>query len=90
MGLVAAGCQAPSSPDGVDISCTRAVTDAASMELCADTIIAQMTVEQRVAQLIQGEIRGLTPDDVRKYGLGSVLNGGGAFPGGNKDSSCIF
>jgi beta-glucosidase len=84
MGLVAAGCQAPSSSNGVDISCTRAVTDAASMELCADTIIAQMTVEQKVAQMIQGEIRGLTPDDVKKYGLGSVLNGGGAFPGGDK------
>ncbi len=30
--------------------------------------------------MIQGEIKHVTPDHVRKYGLGSVLNGGGSFP----------
>src|SRR3954452_25325486 len=32
----------------------------------------------------QADIRDGTPDDVRKYRLGSILNGGGAFPGNNK------
>jgi beta-glucosidase len=46
-----------------------------------------MTLEQKVAQMIQGEIRDVTPQDVIEYGLGSVLNGGGAFPQENKYAS---
>ncbi|MBT6182203.1 MAG: glycoside hydrolase family 3 protein, partial [Halieaceae bacterium] len=46
-----------------------------------------MTLEQKVAQMIQGEIRDVTPQDVFEYGLGSVLNGGGAFPQENKYAS---
>ena len=87
MGLMTAGCDAPPRADSVDLSCASVVNDAAAMDLCAEAIVGQMAVEQKVAQLIQGEIRGLTPDDVRKYGLGSVLNGGGAFPGGDKYAS---
>jgi beta-glucosidase len=87
MGLMTAGCDAPPRADSVDLSCASVANDAAAMDLCAEAIVAQMADEQKVAQLIQGEIRGLTPDDVRKYGLGSVLNGGGAFPGGDKYAS---
>ena len=87
MGLMTAGCDAPPRADSVDLSCASVANDAAAMDLCAEAIVGQMAVEQKVAQLIQGEIRGLTPDDVRQYGLGSVLNGGGAFPGGDKYAS---
>lgn len=87
MALMTAGCDAPPRADSVDLSCASVANDAAAMDLCAEAIVGQMAVEQKVAQLIQGEIRGLTPDDVRKYGLGSVLNGGGAFPGGDKYAS---
>ena len=52
-----------------------------------DTILAAMSVEEKVGQVIQGEIRYLTPDDVRDYHLGSVLNGGGSFPGGDDMAS---
>ena len=34
-----------------------------------------------------GEIAHVTPEDVRRYGLGSVLNGGGSFPDKNKYAS---
>jgi beta-glucosidase len=50
-------------------------------------LLARMTLEQKVGQMVQADIRSITPDDVRKYRLGSVLNGGGAFPGENKHSS---
>ena len=43
-------------------------------------LLGSMTLEQKVAQMIQGEIKHVTPDDVRRYGIGSVLNGGGSFP----------
>lgn len=51
------------------------------------TILASMTLEQKVAQMIQPEIRDITVEDMRKYGFGSYLNGGGAFPNDNKHST---
>ena len=50
-------------------------------------LLGKLTLEQKVAQMIQAEIRSATPDDVRKYRLGSILNGGGAFPGGQKHAA---
>ena len=50
-------------------------------------LLARMTLEQKVGQMVQPDIRSVTADDVRKYRLGSVLNGGGAFPGENKHAS---
>ncbi|MDG2461178.1 MAG: exo 1,3/1,4-beta-D-glucan glucohydrolase [Luminiphilus sp.] len=49
--------------------------------------LAGMTLQQKVAQMIQGEIKHVTPAAVRRYGLGSVLNGGGSFPDDNKQAS---
>ena len=79
-----AGCKEPNSDGGVDLSCASLTTGADSIQACAVSIVEQMSIEQKVAQMIQGEIRGLTAEDVREYGLGSVLNGGGAFPKGDK------
>ena len=42
-----------------------------------------MTLEQKVGQITQADIRSVTPDEVRRYYLGSILNGGGAWPGMN-------
>jgi beta-glucosidase len=50
-------------------------------------LLARMTLEQKIGQMVQADIRNVTPDDVRKFRLGSVLNGGGAFPGENKHAS---
>jgi beta-glucosidase len=50
-------------------------------------LLARMTLEQKIGQMVQPDIRSVTPDDVRKFRLGSVLNGGGAFPGENKHAS---
>ncbi|MBP3983419.1 exo 1,3/1,4-beta-D-glucan glucohydrolase [Pseudoxanthomonas helianthi] len=50
-------------------------------------LLATMTVEEKVGQLVQGDIASLTPEDVRKYRLGSVLAGGNSDPGGKYDAS---
>lgn len=50
-------------------------------------ILAGMTVEQKVGQMIQPEIRDITVEDMREYGFGSFLNGGGAFPENNKHAT---
>ena len=52
-----------------------------------EALLSTLTLEQKVAQMIQGEIKHVTPEDVRVYGLGSVLNGGGSFPAQNKHAS---
>src|SRR5882724_9014305 len=50
-------------------------------------LLQQLTLEQKIAQMVQADIRYVTPEDIRKYRLGSVLNGGGAFPGGHKHAT---
>lgn len=47
-------------------------------------LLSTMTLEQKVAQMIQPEIRDISVEDMRQYGFGSYLNGGGAFPNDDK------
>jgi len=46
--------------------------------------LERMSLEQKVGQIIQAEIQHVSPEEVREFGLGSVLNGGGSFPGQNR------
>jgi beta-glucosidase len=69
-------------------SCSGAFADQDNeIEAEVAALLARMTLEQKVGQMVQPDIRSVTPDDVRKHRLGSVLNGGGAFPGENKHAS---
>ncbi len=45
-------------------------------------LLAKMSVEDKVGQMIQADIKYVTPDDVREYRLGSVLAGGNSKPPG--------
>jgi beta-glucosidase len=63
---------APAVP--VDAALERAVSD----------LLARMSLADKVGQVIQAEIGSVTPEDVRRYRLGSVLNGGGSHPGGKR------
>lgn len=54
------------------------------LEQRIDGMLAEMTLEQKIAQMIQPEIRDITVEDMRRYGFGSYLNGGGAFPNNDK------
>jgi len=54
------------------------------IESRAASILAKMTVEEKVGQIMQPELKSVTADDVRKYHIGSVLNGGGTTPDNNK------
>lgn len=51
------------------------------------SLLDEMTLEQKIAQMIQPEIRDITVEDMRKYGFGSYLNGGGAFPNNDKHAT---
>ena len=50
-------------------------------------ILASMTLEQKIGQMVQPEIKSITPEEVRQYYIGSVLNGGGSWPAKNKHAS---
>jgi len=58
----------------------------AALESRVHSIVADMTLEQKVGQMTQADIRSITPDDVRRYYIGSILNGGGAWPAMNMHS----
>ena len=52
-----------------------------------DNLIQNMTLEQKVGQIIMPDIDEVTPQDAKEYQLGTFLNGGGKFPNKNKNST---
>lgn len=63
---------------------TSAAQPDPTVEVRIDELLSRMTLEEKVGQMIQPEIRHVTPQDVKDYHLGSVLNGGGSVPHGNR------
>jgi len=55
-----------------------------ALETRISSLLAGLTLEQKVGQLIQADIGSFTPDDLRHYPLGSILNGGNSSPGNNE------
>ncbi|MFT3789521.1 MAG: glycoside hydrolase family 3 protein [Rudaea sp.] len=57
------------------------------MEARIREIIKGMTIEQKIGQMTQADIRKITPDEVRRFYIGSVLNGGNTQPGNRRGAS---
>jgi len=57
------------------------------LEKMLDQILARMTLQQKVAQMIQPEIGYMSVAQMRKYGFGSYLNGGNTAPYGRKQAT---
>lgn len=55
-----------------------------ALEERINQILAGLTLEQKVGQLIQADIASITPDELRHYPLGSILNGGSSSPGNDE------
>ncbi|MFN4039439.1 MAG: glycoside hydrolase family 3 N-terminal domain-containing protein [Erythrobacter sp.] len=49
----------------------------------AEALLARMSLERKVAQLVMPDIASITPEDVRRYRFGTILNGGNSGPGGD-------
>lgn len=58
------------SPYGLDADLEKRITQ----------ILGKMSLQEKVGQIIQAEIKSISPDDARKYHIGSILNGGGSWP----------
>jgi beta-glucosidase len=51
-------------------------------EAFVDGLLSRMSLEEKVAQMIQADVGSLTAEDLHTYKLGAVLAGGGAAPRG--------
>jgi beta-glucosidase len=80
-----AAAQAPELADWPRID--SAIKPDPAIETRIKEIMAGMSLRQKVGQMTQSEIKTTTPEDVKTYYLGSVLNGGGSWPGMNKHAS---
>lgn len=65
------------SPIGLDTAVESQITK----------IISEMTLEEKVGQVIQPEIRYITPEEVTQYHIGTIENGGGSWPSLDKHAS---
>ena len=59
------------------------VPEQADDEARITRLIARMTLEEKIGQLVQADLCCVTPQDVRDYNLGSILVGGNSGPNGN-------
>lgn len=98
MGFLANGCVALAAEDSLSVDAPSAqahperwpaahspsaITDRAT-EARISALLAQMTIEQKVGQMIQADISAIKPSDLRDYPLGSILAGGNSGPYGDE------
>jgi beta-glucosidase len=65
------------SPVGLDTATEAKIT----------ALLKRMSVEEKVGQVIQPEIRYITPKEVTQYHIGTIENGGGSWPAMNKHAT---
>jgi beta-glucosidase len=53
----------------------------AAVEAKVEAALKGLNLRQKIGQIVQPEIRAITPDEVRDYAIGTILNGGGGWPG---------
>lgn len=78
--VVLAGCS--TIPNNVEVA--SAETEHTDHAVRIADLLARMSVERKVAQLIQPQINSFTADDMRRYRFGSYLNGGNGGPYGDE------
>lgn len=64
-------------------------SDEASDEKWVESILAEMSLEEKVGQMVQAERGAISPAQVNEYFIGSVFSGGGSAPGDNSKDSWI-
>lgn len=54
-----------------------------------DALMSKMSVSQKIGQMTQADRMTCSPEDVKRYHLGSVLSGAGSCPGNNLPSDWV-
>ncbi len=73
-------------PDKWPRAQSQGLVDPATEKFITD-LMAKMTLEEKVGQMIQGDISSVKPEDLRSYPLGSILAGGSSPPLSGDDRS---
>ena len=81
LGALLTACNA--APEVKSASAPVAQAPATPAANSPEALLAQMSLERKVAQIIQPDIGSITPADVREYRFGTILNGGNSGPYGN-------
>ncbi|MEL7022929.1 MAG: glycoside hydrolase family 3 N-terminal domain-containing protein [Pseudomonadota bacterium] len=93
--LAALGCTSPAQTTDLQTAETSAATADVwptlsprrqtdpVVERQIDALLEQLSVEEKVGQLIQADINSIEPADLLEYPLGSILNGGNSAPQGD-------
>lgn len=76
--------QTVANPANWPVAKTPRAATSPAVEARVTALMATMTLEEKVGQMIQGDIGSVTPDDLARYPLGSILAGGNSAPGGNE------
>jgi beta-glucosidase len=58
----------------------EAASAGARADARAADLLERMTLREKIGQMTQAEKNSVTPDEVRRHGLGSVISGGGGNP----------
>ncbi|MBW6529241.1 exo 1,3/1,4-beta-D-glucan glucohydrolase [Sphingomonas sp. RRHST34] len=85
-GSATAGIAQVAHPDRWPAAKSVGLVDAAT-EAKVTALMKQMTLEEKIGQMIQADIGSIKPEDLRRYPLGSILAGGSSPPLGSPDRS---
>ena len=80
--LMLAACSSAVTPTSPPAA-SPPVAPAASIDQRVEILLAQMTLAEKIGQMTQVEKGSITPRDVTRYFIGSVLSGGGGSPANN-------
>jgi beta-glucosidase len=71
------------SPKDSSKSTDAAVAESKKTKEKVAQLVKEMSLEEKAGQMIQGSRESVTAAEVEELGLGSVLSGGGSYPGSN-------
>ena len=80
LGAMLAGCQMAPAPRSASAPAAAGEPQSATSP---EALLARLSIESKVAQIIQPDIGSITPEDVRRYRFCTILNGGNSGPYGN-------
>jgi len=80
--------KATAHPAAWPVAKSQGLVDAET-EAFVDALLAKLTLEEKVGQMIQADTGAIKPEDLKTYPLGSILAGGSSPPLGAPDRSPI-
>ena len=67
-------------------SCPASLKDD-DLEREVSSMLLDMSLKQKIGQMIQPDIKNAPPEEAARYHIGSVLSGGGGYPHGHAQAS---